>query len=114
MSDEAQLEATAALLKRAVRLLQLIFDVRQELLISESALKMLMSEFSRRLEREILAGNGEELLNQWEKRLPVIRTELVRMVTQRPLMFSDGKQAAVLSADKAARLLGLCPDAPDQ
>jgi hypothetical protein len=114
MAEEAELERTAATLRRAVRLLQLIFDVRQDLLISESALKMLVSEFSRRLEREVLNRGGDQLLDKWEKRLPVIRTELVRMVTQRPAMFSDGKQAAVLSADKAARLLGLCPDLPEE
>ena len=114
MPADDELERTAALLRRAVRLLQLIFDVRHELLISESALKMLVSEFARRLEREVLNGEGEQLLEKWEKRLPVIRTELVRMVTQRPVMFSDGKQAAVLGADKAARLLGLCPDTPNE
>jgi hypothetical protein len=110
MSPEQEFERTARTLRRGVRLLLVLFDVRQELLISEAALKIIVNEFARRLEREILNGGGDELLDRWEKRLPVIRTELVRMTMQSPVMFADGKHAVVFSHEKAARLLGLCPD----
>ena len=102
---------SAATLKRAVRVLQFLLEAKQEAFVSERGLDLLLNEFSGRLERELLRGAGDELLDLWEKRLPVVRAHLLREISQRPLRFSDGSQAPVVSLDLARQLIGLCPDA---
>lgn len=106
--DEAT--RTAMTLKRALRVLQFLIESQQELFISERALDFLINEFNGRLEREILRGRSEELLDAWEKRLPLVRPHVMREMAQRPLRFSDGKQAPVLTLEGVRRLITMCPD----
>ena len=104
----------AVMMRRAVRVLQFLLESQQELFISERALDFLLTEFGNRLEREILHGASDELLDAWEKRLALVRPHVLRDVTQRPLRFADGKQAPVLTLEVVRRLIGLCPDVTEE
>lgn len=104
----------AVTLRRAVRVLQFLLESQQELFISERALDLLLNEFSNRLEREILRGTADQLLDSWEKRLPLVRPHLLREMAQKPLRFADGKQTPVLTLDLVRRLIGLCPDVTEE
>ncbi|MGH7740762.1 MAG: hypothetical protein ACRENS_01935 [Candidatus Eiseniibacteriota bacterium] len=113
LSGDAATRA-AATMRRAIRVFQFLLESQSEFFISERALDFLLNEFSARLEREILRGNSDQLLDAWEKRLSLVRPHLLREVTQRPLRFSDGTQAAVLTLDVARRFVGVCPDANEE
>lgn len=106
-------EQSAKLFAKAKEALLDLFDTNETMLISNQSLRVLIEGFSTTLEQAFKNGTEEKLFERWKNQMPEAKNRLLAEAKREPIRLVSEREIPILSEDKGANFLRMCPRAPE-
>ncbi|HEX6899406.1 MAG TPA: hypothetical protein VF789_06815 [Thermoanaerobaculia bacterium] len=102
-----------AFASEAVELLRLLFETDETFVVTNQSMRVFLGKIQRQLVYCLEAKKEADLLEWWREALPGFRDHMLVIASESRVSLPNGTLAPILTEDRASRLIGPCPDAPD-
>lgn len=102
-----------AFASEAVELFRLLFETDETFVVTNQSMRVLLDKIRRQMDYCLEAKKESDLLEWWRDELPEFRGHMLVIASESRVSLPNGTLAPILTEDRASRLIGPCPDAPD-